>query len=235
MSRTNALLLAGVVVLLVVAGVAGQFAFVRNHPGELAALPQTQGGPATGDNTAAAPGAPQGGTDPNSAPAGAPPGVPVTQDPKVAGTIATFDLGPGPNDGKPLPGELAGLKLVTRNTGAKALGQIAQLTGKNLQVSEAEVASYGVDAERAVLWVATAPDKTAAQAIFQDFLHLGPANSAFAEPKELPLKGKAIIITSGNGMKHYFFLRANRIYWLALVIPNVNRRMQVMSYMLDNL
>jgi hypothetical protein len=233
MSRTNVLLSAGVVVLLVIAGVAGQLAFVKNHPGGLAAAPTAPG--SAGDTPTVPAGMPPTGAEATGAPSGAPQGMPVGQDVQATGSAASFDLGPGPADGKPLPDTLADLPLVNRNTGEKALGQIAQLTGKDLPVSEAELVSYGNDAERAVLWVAVAKDKPAAQAIFQEFLHLGPENSAFTQPKELPLKGKAIIITSGNEMKHYFFLRANRIYWLALVIPDVNRRMQVMSYMLDSL
>ncbi len=208
MNRTNYILVGGLVLLLVAAGVAGQLEFRRTHPAPPAGVALTPGG-AAGAET----GAPGAGTAPSA---------------------ADVDQGPGPNDGKPFPTQLNGLPRTSYVTGPEAVAEVSKLHGKDIRVASAEIAAYGSGKEKVMIWVTVSASKSEAQALLGQMLARMEQSSAFSKPELLSIKNKAYFSTTGNGSHNYFYLRGTRIYWVSLQVP-VDKIMGVMSFVVNQL
>lgn len=222
MNRTNYLLLAGIVLLLVGAGVAGQLQFRSTHPAA-SGVAQVPGGA---------------GQEPGGLPPGHPP-TPATgpqAGPGVSEPLSLTDLdqGPGPNDGKPFPATLNGMPRTSHTTGAAALTQIGQLHGKEIRAAAGEIATYTAGQEKVTIWVTNSATKEEAQALFQQMLDRLAQAGAYTKPEVLSIKNRAYFSSRGNGAQNYFYLRGSRIYWAALEVPT-DKLMGVMSFIVNQL
>jgi hypothetical protein len=258
MSRTNYFLLVGIIVLLAGAGLLGQVEFRRTHPAVTPGAAQAPtGGAATADNPALPPGhPPTGGTGagapgapgtlgaPGATPAIGPqsgPGVTAQSAGQSAGqssgqplSLSDLDQGPGPNDGKPFPGEVGGLKQATHSTGAAALAEIGRLHGKEFKALSGETASYGAGPEKVTIWMTDSASKQEAQALFQQMLDRMGQTGSYTKPEVLSIKNRAYFSTRSGGAQNYFYLRGTRIYWAALQVP-MDKVMGVMSFIVNQL
>ncbi len=120
-----------------------------------------------------------------------------------------------------VPSELAGQPLTGHLEGAEAIAAIQRLHGADIPLTEAEVAVYGNGS--ATIWRSGAPDTaTAAEQVERMRDRIADGGSPFDAPH--PIRGHTgVYVTSGMGLRHFFFARGTSVWWLAAE-PDIARR-----------
>ena len=119
-------------------------------------------------------------------------------------------------DSAAIPDQAAGLRLTSISSGKQALREIAQLHGKQFPLVSGFVGRYG-DNNQAIIWVAEAADKAAAEEIIQAMRErIAAGNSPFTPSGELQNGGRPIFTLDGLGQTHFYFQSGKQIVWTAV-------------------
>ena len=114
----------------------------------------------------------------------------------------------------PLPNQLAGLRITDSKSGDEAIGDFADLHGKEFPITSGAVATYGN--HQITLWVAeTSSESVAAQLTNAMQGKIAKGNSPFTPVNEINDSGRHIYALEGMGQKHFYFQSDHLVIWLA--------------------
>ncbi len=115
----------------------------------------------------------------------------------------------------PLPGQIAGLPLIDRRTGAQAAYDFFILHGEQFPLTSGAVGIYGD--HQITVWAAGTPLAVMASRMIEAMREkIAQGNSPFTPVAELKDGGRTIYILEGMGQKHYYFQSENMVIWLAV-------------------
>ena len=114
-----------------------------------------------------------------------------------------------------LPDQLAGLPITDSQSGAKAIGEIANLHGKEFPVDFGAVGIYGN--QEVTLWIAGAPSESIAFEMTNAMQEkIAEGNSPFTLVSEFNDRNRKVYALEGMGQNHYYFQAENLVIWLAV-------------------
>lgn len=113
-----------------------------------------------------------------------------------------------------VPESIAGLRLTSSTTGAKAIEDVSSMHGEEFPIKFGEIGIYGN--REITLWVAGAASNVIAAQMTEAMLEkIAQGNSPFTPTDEIQNKDRKVYILDGMGRRHYYFQSKNLVIWLA--------------------
>lgn len=122
------------------------------------------------------------------------------------GSLGTMDI----------PDSLGGVPRSQYVNGPEAIQQISGMHGKGIVISEGFIAMYEQAGKSLTLWVAVSPSEEAAREIFAKMDEKMPSSKVFTNRQEVTVKGQRVIKVMGMGQEHYYWLKGDNNYWVAV-------------------
>ncbi len=123
-----------------------------------------------------------------------------------------------------IPPSLAGTTLQKKVTGEEAATIIARLHSKEVAPLESAIGYYGTEGKPATLYVSTYGSQQKAEEILTDMSdRIGNGSSGFWHHRNFNVKDSKIQMVLGQGQVHYFFVKGNSLYWLAIQADNAHQ------------
>jgi len=114
------------------------------------------------------------------------------------------------------PDNIAELKLKEYKTGKEALKEIFRLHGRRMGLVNGYVANYIGKEEKATIYYSIAKDERIAKRLLTWMVkRIGESHEVFQGLKKQQLKSQVFYSVYGQGQKHFFFRKNDRIIWIA--------------------
>lgn len=121
----------------------------------------------------------------------------------------------GKNEFKPFE-ELNDMKIVNRISGKEAQSMIDKLHGKSVTPDASNIVFYKGEKGEAILYVSIYSDSNNAKTDYNKMVHLiRDGNEVFGHFHEFIIDNQKLSMCFGMGQAHYFFYKANRLFWLS--------------------
>ncbi len=119
-----------------------------------------------------------------------------------------------------LPGRLHGLQLVESKTGSEAAGVIARLHKQDVAPRASEVGVYAAEGIRAELYVSAFQNADEAVAQFEAMVSaINQGVEGFGHHTHFDVAGRDVHVVFGDSRINYFYVRGERLTWLAVPQP----------------
>ncbi len=132
----------------------------------------------------------------------------------------TMFLAPAPLVGEKgavaVPETLGGVPRTQLVTGPEAIQQIGGMHGKGIVISEGYIAIYEGGGKSLTLWVSVSPSGESGKSLFEKMDAKMPQSKMFTNRQELTVKGQSVIKVLGMGQEHYYWLKGEKNYWVAV-------------------
>lgn len=129
-------------------------------------------------------------------------------------------LAPGPTVGDKgtaaIPESLGGVPRTQFMSGPEAIRQISGMHGTGIAISEGYIAMYEGGGKSLTLWVSISPSEGEAKELFEKMDTKMPGSRVFTDRQELTVKGQRVIKVLGMGQEHYYWLKGDKNYWVAV-------------------
>lgn len=130
-----------------------------------------------------------------------------------------------------IPSFLGGLSLQEKISGKDAAAIIAKLHRKEVAPLESAIGYYGTGGRLATLYVSTYDSRQKAQQILTEMSgRIGSGSSGFWHHQNFKVKDREIQMVLGQGQVHYFFVKNQSVYWLAI---QANKAEQALAELLE--
>lgn len=129
-------------------------------------------------------------------------------------------LAPAPPAGEKgaaaIPETLGGVSRTQLVTGPEAIRQISGMHGKGIVFSEGYIATYEGGGKSLTLWISVSPSEESGKSLFEQMDAKMPQSKVFTNRQELDIKGEKVIKVLGMGQEHYYWLKGEKNYWVAV-------------------
>jgi hypothetical protein len=126
-------------------------------------------------------------------------------------------IGPKTLEDQDFPQSFRNTNLETLVSGDEAKKQISEMHRTKVPISQGFIAMYKAPDKEITLWISESPNFIFADRLFVVMDEKMPKSEVFKNRKEISVNGEKVICVTGMGMEHYYWYKAKRVYWIAVM------------------
>ena len=141
------------------------------------------------------------------------------------------------NDDNDFPDVFMDMQLIMKSSGDAALIDVQPLhSTQNSALENAYILKYrNPQRKTATFWISESASKTDAALLLDDMNRKIPASKVFTLPVVMNIEGTMVYYTEGIGEFHYYYVKGNRVYWIALSETDERVRMDAVGVAVESM